>query len=137
MTKDPHETGHELFTKSVQLPRLLNLDFSSQTTDKEEDELKKRTRSTMTNVLQGARYSAIHITTILSYDNDTNGPTQLGEKLRTNQGERTGLQVGMDVAPGRYITCVLPSAVLNAHFLAFKVYSSLLLLSKDQKIPSS
>lgn len=66
------------------------------------------------DVLQGARYSAIHITTILSYDNDTNGSTQLGEKPRADQGERTGPQVGMDVASGRYITCVLPSAVLNA-----------------------
>lgn len=42
------------------------------------------------DVLQVARYSAIHITTILSYDNDTNGSTQLGEKLRADQGERTG-----------------------------------------------
>lgn len=68
------------------------------------------------DVLQGARYSAIRITTILSYNNDTNGSTHLGEKPRADQGERTGLQVGMDVAPGRYITCVLPSAVLKRFF---------------------
>lgn len=45
-------------------------------------------------------------------------PTHLEGKPREprERGERTGPQVGMDVASGtgRYITCVLPAAVLNA-----------------------
>ncbi|KAK1118693.1 hypothetical protein K0M31_014994 [Melipona bicolor] len=47
------------------------------------------------NVLQGARYSAIHITTILSYNNDTNGSTRAWRKAESpSQGERIGLSGG-------------------------------------------
>ena len=65
-----------------------------------EEEARKKKRTGYSaidddNVLQGARYSAIHITTILSYNNDTNGSTQLGEKLRSpSQGERIRLSGG-------------------------------------------
>lgn len=61
--------------------------------------------------------------------NDTNGSTRLegkpAESRPREQGERTGPQVGTDsVASGRYITCVLLAAVLNARDLLHLASSS-------------